>query len=113
MMQARMKNLAMVLPDAMEGVQSLYKAMHKGGVPQQTLELIHLRASQINGCSACVYAGIASSKKAGETDERLFQLSAWRPSNTDAERAALELTDIPRRTDGRRCRRRSWPRRSP
>ncbi|MGC4956713.1 carboxymuconolactone decarboxylase family protein [Actinomadura citrea] len=94
-MQARMKNPAMVLPDAMEGVQSLYKAMHKGGVPQQTLELVHLRASQINGCSACVYAGIASSKKAGETDERLFQLSAWReaPFYTDAERAALELTE--------------------
>ena len=51
-MQPRMKNPAMVLPDAMKAIQGLYKATSKGGVPQQTLELVHLRASQINGCSA-------------------------------------------------------------
>jgi AhpD family alkylhydroperoxidase len=67
-----MTNPAHVLPDAMTGIQNLYKAMSKGGVPQQTLELVHLRASQINGCSACVHAGVTNAKKAGETDERLF-----------------------------------------
>jgi AhpD family alkylhydroperoxidase len=94
-MQSRMKNPAMVLPDAMEGIQNLYKAMHQGGVPQQLLELVHLRASQINGCSPCVYAGVESAKKAGETDERLATLVAWReaPYFTDAERAALALTE--------------------
>jgi AhpD family alkylhydroperoxidase len=90
-----MKNPAMVLPDAMKGIQNLYKAMHHGGVPQQLLELIHLRASQINGCSACVYAGVEGAKKAGESDERLATLAAWReaPFFTDAERAALALTE--------------------
>jgi AhpD family alkylhydroperoxidase len=94
-MQSRMKNPAMVLPDAMEGIQNLYKAMRQGGVPQQLLELVHLRASQINGCSPCVYAGVESAKKAGETDERLATLVAWReaPYFTDAERAALALTE--------------------
>lgn len=94
-MQARMKNPAMILPDAMKGIQNLYKAMSQGGVPQQTLELVHLRASQINGCSACVDAGARSAKKVGETDERLFALAAWRetPYFTDAERAALALAE--------------------
>jgi alkylhydroperoxidase family enzyme len=55
--QARMKNPAMVLPDAIKAIQDLYKATNKGGVPQQTLELVHLRASQINSCSACVDSG--------------------------------------------------------
>lgn len=94
-MQSRMKNPAMVLPDAMKGIQNLYKAMYQGGVPQQLLELVHLRASQINGCSACVYAGVEGARKAGETDERLATLAAWReaPFFTDAERAALALTE--------------------
>lgn len=94
-MQVRMKNPAMILPDAMKGIQNLYKAMSQGGVPQQTLELVHLRASQINGCSACVHAGIHSAKEAGETDERLFAVAAWRetPYFTDAERAALALAE--------------------
>ncbi|MFC0601435.1 carboxymuconolactone decarboxylase family protein [Streptomyces palmae] len=94
-MTARMKNAAMVLPDAMTGIQSLIKAMHQGGVPQQTMELVHLRVSQINGCSACVYGGVASAKKAGESDERLHQVAAWReaPFFTDAERAALALAE--------------------
>jgi AhpD family alkylhydroperoxidase len=90
-----MKNPAMILPDAMTGIQNIYKAMHKGGVPAKTLELVHLRASQINGCSACVDSGVKSAKKNGETDERLFQVVAWRESDlfTDAERAALTLTE--------------------
>lgn len=94
-MTARMKNPAMVLPDAMTGIQNIYKAMHKGGVPETTLELVHLRASQINGCSPCVDAGVQSAKKAGETDERLHQVVAWRESGlfTDSERAALAMAE--------------------
>ena len=94
-MTARMKNPAIVLPDAMTGIQNIYKAMHKGGVPETTLELVHLRASQINGCSPCVDAGVKSARKAGETDERLLQVVAWRESNlyTDSERAALEMAE--------------------
>jgi AhpD family alkylhydroperoxidase len=102
-MQARMKNPAMVLPDAMKGIQNLYKAVHSGGVPQQTLELVHLRASQINGCSACVDSGTRSAKKAGETDERLWAVAAWReaPYFTDAERAALALAEVATRLSDR------------
>lgn len=94
-MQARMNNPATLLPDAMEGVQALLKAARKGGVPSKTLELVHLRASQINGCSFCVDMGARNAKKAGETDERLFAVAAWReaPYFTDAERAALALTE--------------------
>jgi len=99
-----MKNPAMVLPDAMNGVQSLFKAMYSAGVPQQLLELVHLRASQINGCSACVYSGTASARKAGESEERIAAVAAWRetPFFTDAERVALEMTEAETRLSDRR-----------
>jgi AhpD family alkylhydroperoxidase len=94
-LQARMSNSATVLPDVMQPIQALFKAISKGGVPQSALELVHLRASQVNGCSACVDAGARSARKAGETDERLFAVAAWResPYFTDAERAALALAE--------------------
>src|SRR5438045_3539379 len=94
-MQARMSNPATILPDAMNAILTLLKATRKGGVPSATLELVHLRASQINGCSFCVDSGARSARKAGETDERLFAVAAWReaPYFTDAERAALALTE--------------------
>ena len=94
-MQARMSNPATILPDAMNPILSLFKAARAGGVPSKTLELVHLRTSQINGCSACVDSGSRSAKKAGETDERLFAVAAWRetPYFTDAERAALALAE--------------------
>ncbi|MBT2385866.1 carboxymuconolactone decarboxylase family protein [Streptomyces sp. ISL-11] len=94
-MQARMQNPAVVIPEAMPAILDVLKAAKKGGVPDATLELVHLRVSQINGCSACVDGGVRSAKKAGEGDERLFAVSAWReaPYFTDAERAALALAE--------------------
>ena len=94
-MQARIENPAEVLPEAMKALQALPAATYGGGVSPQTLGLVHLRASQINGCSVCVDGGIKHAKKAGETDERLFAVSAWReaPYFTDAERAALALSE--------------------
>ena len=94
-MTARMSNPASFLPDSMKGIQSLIKAAHSAGVPQATMELAHLRASQINGCSPCVYSGAISAKKAGESDERLFVVAAWRETDlfSDAERAALALAE--------------------
>ena len=94
-MQPRMINPATILPDATTGIQTLAKAIQKGGVPQTVLELVHLRASQINGCSFCVDSGARNAKRAGETDERLFAVAAWResPYFTDAERAALALAE--------------------
>lgn len=94
-MQARMKNPAALVPDATKPLQALYAVVHQGTVPPQALGLVHLRASQINGCSFCVDSGVKHAKKAGETDERLFAVSAWReaPFFNDAERAALALAE--------------------
>jgi AhpD family alkylhydroperoxidase len=93
--QIRMKNPVLVLPDGMKGVQHLLKATSQGGVPRQTLELVGLRASQINGCGACILGHWREAKKAGEADERLATVAAWRhaPFFTDAERAALALAE--------------------
>jgi len=97
-MQARMKNPAMILPDAMQALQALHAAAEKGGVPKKTIGLVEVRASQINGCSVCVDMHARLLKKTGETDERLFAVAAWRdaPYFTDAERAALALTEAER-----------------
>ena len=94
-MQARMKQPAMVLTDAMKALQALGASTKAAGVPDKTLELVNLRASQINGCGVCVDMQPCLAKKAGETDERLFAVAAWRdtPYFTDAERAALALTE--------------------
>ncbi|WP_027942297.1 carboxymuconolactone decarboxylase family protein [Amycolatopsis taiwanensis] len=84
-----------VSPDLMTAIQHLNKAIHAGGVDPLVLELVHLRASQINGCSPCVYAGVASAKKHGETEERLHNVVTWRetPFFTEQERAALALAE--------------------
>lgn len=102
-MQARMKNPAMVIPDARQAVEALLAAVHKGGLPQATGNLVHLRASQINGCSACVGGGVRTAQQAGESAERLFAVVAWRetPYFTDAERAALALTEAVTRLSDR------------
>ena len=78
----------MIIPDAMHAILALNKSAKQGYVPSSTLELAHLRASQINGCSSCVHTGSRQAKMAGETDERLFAVAAWRdaPYFTDAER---------------------------
>ena len=101
--QARMTNPALVLPDALKALQALDAATKAAGVSVRTLELMHLRASQINGCSACVDMHPKLARKAGETDERLFAVGAWRdtPYFTPAERAALALTEAVTRLSDR------------
>ncbi len=98
-----MKNPAVVLPEAMQPILTLNKVIQKSSVDPLTLELVHLRASQINSCSSCVDAGARSAKKAGETDERLRAVAAWResPYFTDAERAALALAESATRLSDR------------
>lgn len=93
--QARIQNPAQLIPGVTQPVLALLKATREGGVPESTLELVHLRASQINGCSYCVDAGVRSARKGGERDDRLFAVAAWReaPYFTDAERAALALAE--------------------
>jgi AhpD family alkylhydroperoxidase len=94
-MQSRMQNPAVVLPGAMQAIQDLIKSTQAGGVEGHTLELVHLRVSQINGCSACIDGGVKSSRKAGVSDDRLATVVAWRetPYFTEEERAALELAE--------------------
>ncbi len=102
-MQARMKNPATLIPEALPAVLDVVKAAKQGGVPEATLELVHLRVSQINGCSYCVDGGARSAKKAGMSDERLFALAAWHeaPYYSDAERAALALAEAATRLSDR------------
>jgi AhpD family alkylhydroperoxidase len=90
-----MSNPATIIPEATRALGSLWMAANKGGVPAKTINLVHLRASQINGCSFCVASAPVHAKKSGETEERLFAVAAWRdaPYFTDAERAALALTE--------------------
>ncbi|MCO1597904.1 carboxymuconolactone decarboxylase family protein, partial [Micromonospora sp. RHAY321] len=93
--EPRIQNPANLLPDTVKAINLLYKAAHSAGVPGSTLELVHLRVSQINGCGACVDSGARGARKAGETEERLFAVAAWRetPYFTEAERAALALAE--------------------
>lgn len=102
-MQARMNNPAMVNPEAMKALHALWSAVEKSGVPQSTLGLIEMRASQINGCSVCVDMHARQLKQAGETDERLFTVTAWydAPYFNEAERAALALTEAVTRLSDR------------
>jgi len=102
-MTARIQNMASQ-PDVTTGVQHIFKAVYSAGVPRPTLELVHLRASQINGCSACVNAGATSAAKAGVSPEKLLTLAAWYedPRFDDAERAALALTEAATRLADRR-----------
>jgi AhpD family alkylhydroperoxidase len=92
-MEARMKSRAN--PGVIAAIQQLNKVIEAGGVDPLVLELVHLRASQINGCSPCVFAGVQSAKKHGETEERLHNVVAWRetPFFSEQERAALALTE--------------------
>jgi AhpD family alkylhydroperoxidase len=102
-MQSRMRNPATVIPEALPAILDVVKAAKEGGVPEATLELVHLRASQINGCGPCVDMGVISARKAGETDQRLHAVAVWRetPYFTDAERAALALAESATRLSDR------------
>jgi AhpD family alkylhydroperoxidase len=92
---ARMDNPALVLPGALEALQAVSKVVAAAGLDPRLVELVNLRASQINGCGVCVAMHPRIAKRHGETDERLATVVAWResPYFTAAERAALALTE--------------------
>jgi len=94
-MQERMGNPALVLPAAMQALNALSKVPTETGLSAKLLELVNLRASQINGCSVCIDGHWRIARKHGETDERLFAVAGWRdaPYYSNAERAALALTE--------------------
>ena len=94
-MQARIDNMVSLLPGALEGVHAVTRAANQSGIPQTTIEMAVLRASQINGCSVCVQLHGTALRKAGESDERIWGVAAWRdaPYYSDPERAALALAE--------------------
>src|SRR4051794_37710196 len=94
-MEARMDHPAQTLPGAMQALMRLEKATQQAGVPETTQELVKLRAGQINGCSGCVDIHSRALKAAGEPDERIFMVAAWRGSIyfTHAQRPALALAE--------------------
>jgi AhpD family alkylhydroperoxidase len=93
-MTARMTNPAFAVDGAMDALNGVSKAISRARVPMSR-ELVHLRASQINGCSVCVDMHAKAARSSGESEERVFAVAAWRetPYFTDAERAALALTE--------------------
>ena len=94
-MEARMTHPVFAVPDALKALTAYSRSGEGLGVPAETIEMVNLRASQINGCSVCVQLHSTNLKKEGISDERLFGVAAWRdaPYFSDAERAALELTE--------------------
>jgi AhpD family alkylhydroperoxidase len=94
-MSARMTNPAFALATATRPLMDLGAAVKNAGLSPTLIELVNVRASQINGCSVCLHMHTRDLRKAGESDERLDTVAAWRdtPFFTDAERAALALTE--------------------
>jgi AhpD family alkylhydroperoxidase len=94
LMTARMTNPAFAVAGAMDALNAVSKAISRARVPISR-ELVHLRASQINGCSVCVDMHAKAARRSAESEERLFAVAAWRetPHFSDAERAALALTE--------------------
>src|SRR5580700_11011528 len=94
-MQARIENPVQTFPGVMPALQKLAAATHHAGIPPATLQLIELRASQINGCAVCLDMHSRELRNLGESDQRIFTVAAWReaPYFTDAERAALALSE--------------------
>jgi AhpD family alkylhydroperoxidase len=94
LMTARMTNPAFAVDGAMDALNAVAKSVSRARVPIRR-ELLHLRASQINGCSVCVDMHAKAARRSGESEERVFAIAAWRetPYFSDAERAALSLTE--------------------
>ena len=77
-MHARMRNPVTIIPEALQPLLTLARTAEQRGIPSKTIGLVQLRASQVNGCSVCADMHSREMKDAGETDERLFTVAAWR-----------------------------------
>lgn len=93
-MNARL-NYAEVAPNALKAMYGLEKYIQGSGLERSLYELVKTRASQINGCAYCIDMHTKDARKAGESEQRLYALNAWRetPFYTPRERAALEWTE--------------------
>ena len=102
-LKSRMKNPVAIFPSTLQNLLAIGAVAKDTNVPARTLGLVHLRASQINGCGFCVDMHARDLKRAGETDERLWSVAAWResPYFNEAERAALALTEAATRLSDR------------
>lgn len=94
-MQARIPNYPKLSPETFKAMQALSAATRTCGLEPKLLELVKIRASQINGCAYCLDMHTQDARALGETEQRLHLLSAWReaPFYSDRERAALGWTE--------------------
>ncbi|WP_340681597.1 carboxymuconolactone decarboxylase family protein [Amycolatopsis coloradensis] len=94
-METRIPNPALANPATLKALIALAESTGDTGVPKTTHYLMHVRASQINGCGGCLEMHTKELREAGESDERIFTVAAWRDTAyfTDAERAALALAE--------------------
>ncbi|MBA6153208.1 carboxymuconolactone decarboxylase family protein [Gelidibacter maritimus] len=88
-------NYQTVAPEALKGMLELEKYVAGSSLEHSLYELVKLRASQINGCAYCIDMHSKDARKAGETEQRLYALTAWKETSfyTDRERAALAWTE--------------------
>jgi len=95
MTDKRMENPAILLPEAVKAIPHLVGAIREGGLTEEMGELVSLRASQINGCAACVYGHVHALRKLGVANERIDTVAVWRhsPFFSEKERVALEMTE--------------------
>lgn len=75
-----------IAPDMMDAVLNMEKTAAGSGLEHSLYELVKTRASQINGCAYCLHMHTRDARKAGETEERLYLLPAWRESSFYTER---------------------------
>jgi AhpD family alkylhydroperoxidase len=94
MTQARLDYFG-AAPDTMKGMLDLEKAVKNVSLEPSLVELVKIRASQINGCAYCIYMHTKAAREIGESEERLYLLNAWResPLFSHRERAALAWTE--------------------
>src|SRR4051812_48635023 len=94
-LEPRIAHPAFAVDGAIDALQAMSKAVSRVRIPQRTLELMGLRAGEINGCGVCVVGHSKIARRLGESDDRIFAVAGWRdaPFFTDAERAALALTE--------------------
>ena len=88
-------NFHQAAPDTINALRALETQVQASGLEQSLIELVKIRASQINGCAYCINMHTQDARKHGETEQRLYLLNAWReaPAYSDRERAALAWTE--------------------
>lgn len=84
-----------ISPDVLKRLMPVEHYVHNSGLEESLLELVKMRASQINGCAYCLDMHSKDARAQGETEQRLYALNAWRetPFYSDRERAALAWTE--------------------